>query len=107
MTNATAHKGKPLSGVAVVNCIEDAIVAHERLEPVLWVALDPTVQRVNTQDMTEVCMTLLKRSASACRDRTIRVNLRMLIQGGISSPLKVDKGLSTSIICDDIRKVYR
>ena len=58
MTDASTHKEKLLGGVAVVSCIEDAIVAHESLEvePILWVALNPTVQGVKTQNMTEICM---------------------------------------------------
>jgi hypothetical protein len=84
MTDATAHKKKLLGGVAVVSCIEDAIVAHESLEvePVLWVALNPTAQRVNIQNTTEVCMTLLysvTAPAGACRDCAIRVDLRILV----------------------------
>ena len=43
------HEEELVSGVAIINRIEDSVVAHKSLEiePVLWVTLNPTVLRMS------------------------------------------------------------
>lgn len=43
------HEEELFGGVAIINRVENSIVAHKSLEiePVLWVALNPAVPRIN------------------------------------------------------------
>ena len=43
------HEEEFVSGVAIINRVENSIVTHKSLEiePVLWVALNPAVPRIS------------------------------------------------------------
>jgi hypothetical protein len=110
MNDVIAHEEELVSGVAVVSCVKDAIVTHQclQIEPVLWVTLDPTVNRVSSRIIIAVCMALLysvATPAGASRDCTIRIDLRILAKGIFPARRKVNKRLPTPVFGDGIRKV--
>ena len=45
--------------------------------------------------------------AGACRDRTIRVDLGVLVENIFPAFLKIDEGFTTPVLGDGIRKFYQ
>ena len=85
-------------------------MAHEGLEiePVLGMTLDPAKAQMNAPNAIAVSYDLLDSVATPAGtrgNRTIWVDLRILVKDIFPTFLKVDKRLPTPILSDGIRKV--